>query len=84
MNIWVLLISTISGAFIALAGVFLGGWLIFKGKSTGERFINIPKERGAFSINTDESEDFPGTEKPSKDEEHAIERTKTFLKTLGG
>lgn len=87
MTIYTILIlmgfSTVMFAF----GVLLGGFLMFKGKSSqpNEKFLGGQAKGEVFSISDglDEPE-FPGAEEPIKAEKHLLKRTGDFLKTLSG
>ena len=85
-NYLIYLILTVIGGTLAMAGVMVGAWLMFKGKSTipNEPFIGTSKERGAFSINVDDSEEFPGAEERTGDEKRVLAKTTEFLEKLGG
>lgn len=74
------------GAALALSGVLIGGFIMFKGKSTmpNESFIGRAPKGEVFTIDTDDMDEFPGTEEPNQAEEHILRKTETFLKTLTG
>ena len=66
-------------AFVSAGLMFLGAWVMFKGKATqGEGFIREPKG-DVFRI-PDETEDFPGGEA----EKSIIGKTNNFLKQFTG
>lgn len=79
ISIWVSYFGMFLVGVLLLAGVFLGGWLVFRSKAQpGEGFVRTPKGQ-VFSIpGADEAEEFP--EPP----ETILERTERFLETLGG
>lgn len=62
---------------LVMAGVFLGGWLVFKSRNAtqGENFIGGAPKGTVFTI-PDTPEEIP--------EESIIERGKEFLKVFGG
>ncbi|MBW2149204.1 MAG: hypothetical protein JRI22_19540 [Deltaproteobacteria bacterium] len=80
----VMLIFMVAGAVICGVGVFLGGWINFKGSKAsadGAQFIGSPKGE-VFTVGTD-GLDFPD-EKPDEDQEHVVQRSIDFLKHIGG
>jgi hypothetical protein len=84
---WQALILLGAGVAIAVGCVLVGGWIVFKAKSspgTGEGFLRDPKG-DVFSI-PDEmfAQTPPGTGEPSKDEETILKNTNRFLQALGG
>lgn len=79
------LILVASGVILALASVFVGGWLVFKGKSIlpNERFIGPAPKGEVFSITDDLDEaEFLGAVEPSKDEKRILAKTNEFLGKL--
>lgn len=86
-DIWTVLILIASGAIMFSLGVLLGGFLMFKGKSTqpNEKFLGGQVKGEVFNIpDVDDLADFPESGEPSKDEEHILKKTETFLKSLSG
>lgn len=76
--------SFILFAILIMGATVIGGWLVFKGKSTiqNEPFLRKDTSPGAYSINTD-GLDFPG-QKPDENEEHVLKKTEKFLRSMGG
>jgi hypothetical protein len=84
-NIWIFGIALTTGAIITLLGVVVGSWIMFRGKSSqpNEKFLGGQAKGEVFSVpDVDDLAEFPG--EPSKDEEHLLEKTEAFLKTLSG
>jgi len=83
---FMVMISICAGVMLGLLGVLVGGWLVFKGKSTfpNETFTGRQTKGEVFNISTDDAEEFPGTEEPGPEEEHVLKKTATFLKSLRG
>ena len=75
------LILIISGAIILLAGVLVGGFLIFRGRAmTGDSFIPQSPKGEAFTIPEGlGSPDFPGEEEPNENEKKVLKKTTEFL-----
>ena len=74
-----ILISVISGSAMTLFAVFLGAWIMHRGtKQPGEKFVGQPKG-DVFSVPF--PEDMP--DYPIDDEQKVVEKTKSFLKTIG-
>jgi hypothetical protein len=69
------------GAFLLLAGVFAGGWLIFKGKNAvqGEGFFKGVPKGEVFHI-PDGGEDMEETEA----EKSVLNKVSDFMKVFGG
>lgn len=67
-----------------IVAVVVGGWLVFKGKSTVENapFLGRDTSPGAYAINVDDGQDFP--DQGNEHEEHILKKTGDFFKTLGG
>ena len=83
-EVLILLTSFFLGAALALICVLVGAWVMFKGKSTQpETFLGKQPKGEAFTIDADETEEFPGAEESSA-EEHILKKTGEFLKTLSG
>ncbi|MFH1562026.1 MAG: hypothetical protein ABIF11_01210 [Nitrospirota bacterium] len=82
---WTILIIFALSSFITMLGVLIGGWLVFKSKSSvpNETFLGKAPKGEVFSI-TDGLDEAPFPEEPSKDEKKILERTNKFLKSLGG
>jgi len=73
------------GVSCTIISVIVGGWLVFKSKSSvpNETFFGKAPKGEVFSI-TDGLDEAPFPEEPSKDEKKILERTNKFLKSLGG
>ena len=70
-------------AVLIIVSTIVGGWLVYKGKSTtSEPFLRKDTSPGAYSINTD-GQDFP-RQKPDENEEHILKKTEKFLRSMGG
>ena len=71
-------------AILIIVATIVGGWLVFKGKSTAqnEPFLRKDTSPGAYSINAD-GQDFP-EQKPDENEEHILKKTESFLRSIGG
>jgi len=84
LNIWQILILIVCGVVVALLGIFVGAWLVFKSKMAvpGESFFGgIPKGEVYTIPDALEAAEFP--EEESKAQENVLTRTQKFLKTLG-
>ena len=74
-----------AGAVVALAGVIVGGFLMFRGSKvapgTGEGLWRAPKG-DAFNIASDGFRELTDKER-NPDEEHVLSKTSGFLKAFG-
>lgn len=78
--IWESIALLFIGAFILLAGVMVGGWLVFKSKAQpGEGLFHVPKGE-MFSIPDPNNPEFPEEPPP----ENHLKRVDAFMdKFLG-
>jgi len=86
LNVWQVLLLIGCGVIVALLGVFVGGWLVFKSKMAvpGESFVGgIPKGEVYSIPDALKAAEFP-EEEESVAQENVLTRTQKFLKTLGG
>jgi hypothetical protein len=68
---------------LALAGVFLGGWLVFRAKAQpGEGLIRTPKGQVFTIPSADDAAMFP--DEPAPEEKAVLERAKEFTDRLFG
>ncbi len=64
---------------LVMAGVFLGGWLVFKSKATqGEKFLGGVPKGTVFTI-PDAAEEIE-----TEAEKNILDKSKDFLKIFGG
>jgi len=85
LNIWQILILIGCGVVVALLGIFVGAWLVFKSKMAvpGESFFGgIPKGEVYTIPDALEAAEFP--EEESKAQENVLKRTEQFLAKLSG
>ena len=89
LNIWQILIligcGVAAALVVALLGVFVGAWLVFKVKMAvpGESFLGGVPKGEVYSIpDALEAAEFP--EEESKAQENVLKRTEQFLAKLSG
>ena len=90
LNIWQILIligcGVAAALVVALLGVFVGAWLVFKVKMAvpGESFLGGVPKGEVYSIpDALEAAEFP-EEEESVAQKNVLTRTQDFLRTLGG
>jgi len=74
-----------AGGLMVAVGVFLGAYLMFKGKADptkGETFLGRAAKGDVFTIPDGSDSMFP--EEVSETEETMLKKTKRFLNALGG
>jgi len=79
--IFLILIS--AGVLLSIICVFTGAFIMYRGKAqpgSGGGFLKDPKGE-VFTIPIGDDSDFP--KEPNGDEENILNRTKSFLKTIG-
>ena len=84
-DFWTILIILGCGSFLTMLSVLLGSWVMYKGRTANpnESFIGKPPKGEVCSVSDGLDEDeFPG--EPGEDEKKVLERTNTFLKSIGG
>jgi len=80
LSVWQVMLLMFFGAFLLLAGVFAGGWLIFKGKNAvqGEKFLGGVPNGTVFTI-PDAAEEIE-----TEAEKNILDKSKDFLKIFEG
>lgn len=69
----------VMGALLLLAGVMVGGWIMFKGKSgPGEGFLRTPKGQ-AFTI----PDAMDAAQFPTEDEQNILKKSELFKTIMG-
>ena len=69
-----------SGGLLCLIAVVVGAWVNHKGMAVGESFIGGPKGE-VFTIPTGDEPEFA---EDNKAEEHILNKSLNFLKSIGG
>lgn len=87
VSVWTILILFISGSGITMISVLLGGYLMFRARSSqpSEKFLGGQAKGEVFTVpDIDNLAEFPGSGEPSKEEKHVLKKTESFLKSLSG
>jgi hypothetical protein len=72
-------IVALVGSTLALVGVMVGGWIMFKGKAApGEGFLHTPKGQ-AFTI----PDALDAAQFPTEEEQNVLKRSEVFKKVFG-